>query len=67
MRSNCFTFIIAFIQWIQYAEEDDILLEIKDNDIGIPGTYRSHIYDVFIEAERAGADGEKHSGLAYHQ
>ena len=53
----------SIIEMAIHAEEDDVLLEVKDNGIGIPEKYRSYVFDAFTEAKRAGTDGEKTFGL----
>lgn len=67
--SNVVTNAIKFspsgspIEIILHAGGNNILLEIKDNGIGIPDAYRSQVFDTFTKAKRAGTDGEKTFGL----
>ena len=53
----------SLIEVTLHAGEEEVMLEVKDNGIGIPETYRSYIYDAFTAAKRAGTDGEKTFGL----
>ncbi len=46
-----------------WQEEDNIILSIKDNGIGIPENIQDKIFDIFTEAKRFGTSGEQPFGL----
>ena len=44
-------------------EEDHMLLQVKDNGIGIPETLQASIFNKFTKAKRKGTQGEQTTGL----
>ncbi|AHM58784.1 sensor histidine kinase of a two component response regulator [Flammeovirgaceae bacterium 311] len=44
-------------------EEDRMLLQVKDNGIGIPETMQASIFNKFTKAKRKGTQGEQTTGL----
>ena len=46
-----------------YEEEDSIMIEVRDNGIGIPDKLKDYIFDKFSKARRLGTRGERTTGL----
>ena len=46
-----------------YEEDQDVIIEIEDNGIGIPSKLQPIIFDKFSGARRSGLRGEKSTGL----
>ena len=46
-----------------YEENDNIMISIRDNGIGIPDRLKGYIFDKFSKARRLGTNGESTTGL----